>query len=62
MNKTVSLRIRITLVCAALLVICCILLTIVNNLSAVRMAEQLNAVPIFPAHTGSDVIPVPETD
>lgn len=62
MNKTVSLRVRITLVCAALLAISCILLTVVNNLSAAQMVEQMNAVPIFPAQTTSDGNPAPDAD
>ena len=60
MNKTVSLRVRITLVCAALLAISCILLTVVNNLSAAQMVEQMNAVPIFPAQTTSDSNSTPD--
>lgn len=62
MNKTLSLRVRITLVCAALLAISCILLTIVNNLSAAQMVEQMNAVPIFPAQTTSGSNFTPDTD
>lgn len=62
MNKTVSLRVRITLVCAALLAISCILLTIVNNLSAAQMVDQMNAIPVFPAQTTSDGNPAPDTD
>lgn len=53
MKKTVSLRGRITLICAALLTICCILLTVSNNLSAVRMVDQIHLVPIAPAQTSA---------
>lgn len=62
MKKTISLRLRITLVCAALLAICCILLTIVNNLSAAELVDQINAVPILPAQTTSADPSVPEAD
>ncbi len=62
MKKTISLRLRITLVCAALLAICCILLTIVNNLSAAELVDQINAVPILPAQTTSADHSVPEAD
>ena len=60
MNKTVSLRVRITLVCAALLAISCILLTIANNLSAAQMVDQMSAVSIFPAQTTPDGPPALE--
>ena len=62
MKKSVSLRVRITLICAALLAISCILLTIVNNLSAARMVEQMSAVPVFPAQTTSDSNSTPDAD
>ena len=62
MNKPLSLRVRITLVCAALLAISCILLTVVNNLSATQMVEQMNAVPIFPAQTTSGIHSAPNAD
>jgi signal transduction histidine kinase len=62
MKKTVSLRVRITLICAALLAICCILLTISNNLSAVRMMDQIHLVPIASAQTAEAADLVPETD
>lgn len=62
MKKSVSLRVRITLICAVLLAISCILLTIVNNLSAARMVEQMSAVPVFPAQTTSDSNSTPDAD
>ena len=53
---------RITLICAALLTICCILLTISNNLSAALMADQISAVSVLPARDTIPGTPVPETD
>ena len=38
MRKPMSLRLRVTLLCAALLTLCCLLLTVTNNFSAIRMA------------------------
>ena len=49
MKKTISLRLRLTLLCAALLTLCCLLLTLTNNLSAVQMADTIQAVPVLPA-------------
>ena len=55
MRKTLSLRLRITLVCAALLTLCCLLLTLTNNLSAMHLADAIQATPVFPAQsTGAD--------
>lgn len=62
MKQRVSLRMRITLICAALLTICCILLTISNNLSAALMADQISAVSVLPARDTIPGTPVPETD
>ena len=50
---------RITLICAALLTICCILLTISNNLSAALMADQISAVSVLPARDTIPGTPVP---
>lgn len=36
MRKPMSLRLRVTLLCAALLTLCCLLLTVTNNFSAIR--------------------------
>ena len=44
-----SLRLRVTLLCAALLTLCCLLLTVTNNFSAIRMADAIQAVPLLPA-------------
>ena len=49
MKKPMSLRLRLTLLCAALLTLCCLLLTLTNNLSAVQMADAMQAVPVLPA-------------
>lgn len=52
-KKAISLRARITLLCAALLTVCCILLTVLNNLSAVQMVDQMHATPVLPAQTAA---------
>ena len=44
-----SLRLRLTLLCAVLLTLCCLLLTLTNNLSAIQMADAMQAVPVLPA-------------
>lgn len=49
MKKPMSLRLRITLLCAVLLTLCCLLLTLTDNLSAVQMANSIQAVPVLPA-------------
>ena len=49
MKKPTSLRLRLTLLCAALLTLCCLLLTLTNNLSAIQMADAMQAVPVLPA-------------
>ena len=57
MKKPMSLRLRLTLLCAALLTLCCLLLTLTSNLSAVQMADAMQAVPVLPAQaagTASD--------
>lgn len=51
MKRTLSLRLRVTLTCTALLALCCILITLTNNLSAVRMADSIEAVPVLPAQS-----------
>lgn len=51
MKRTVSLRLQVTLVCAALLAVCCLLLTLTNGLSAMRMADSIQALPVQPAQT-----------
>ena len=49
MRKPMSLRLRVTLLCAALLTLCCLLLTVTNNFSASRLADAIQAVPLLPA-------------
>ena len=49
MKRTLSLRLRITLLCAAMLTLCCLLITLTNNLSAIQMADAIQAVPVLPA-------------
>ena len=49
MKKPMSLRLRLTLLCAVLLTLCCLLLTLTNNLSAIQMADAMQAVPVLPA-------------
>ena len=51
MKRTISLRLQVTLVCAALLAVCCLLLTLTNGLSAMRMADSIQALPVQPAQT-----------
>ena len=51
MKPTRSLRLRVTLACTALLALCCILITLTNNLSALRMADSIQATPVLPAQS-----------
>lgn len=51
MKRTVSLRLRITLACAVLLTLCCLLLTLTNNLSAIQMADTIEAALVLPAQS-----------
>ena len=51
MKRTRSLRLRVTLACTALLALCCILITLTNNLSAIRMANSIQAIPVLPAQS-----------
>lgn len=46
-----SLRLRITLLCAVLLTLCCVALAVTNNLSAIQMADNIAAVPLVPAQS-----------
>lgn len=46
-----SLRLRITLLCAALLTLCCVTLAVTNNLSAIQMADNIVAAPLVPAQS-----------
>lgn len=49
MKKSLSLRLRVTLVCGLLLVFCCLLLTISHNYYAYEMADAIEAIPLQPA-------------
>ena len=51
MKRTRSLRLRVTLACTVLLALCCILITLTNNLSAIRMADSIQAIPVLPAQS-----------
>lgn len=51
MKRTRSLRLRITIACTALLALCCLLITLTNNLSAIRMANTIQAIPVLPAQS-----------
>ena len=54
MKKSMSLRLRLTMLCAALLTLCCLLLTLTNNLSAIQMADTIQAAPVLPAQDAAD--------
>lgn len=49
MKRSISLRLRVTLACACLLTLCCILLTLTNNYYAYEMATAIEATPLEPA-------------
>lgn len=51
MRKKLSLKLRFTLLNISLLVVCCIILTIILNFSANKMADVIEAIPITPAYT-----------
>lgn len=51
MKKRLSLRLQITLTCAVLLALCCILLALTSNLSALQMADTIQAATVVPART-----------
>lgn len=62
MKRTISLRLRVTLVCAALLAVCCLLLTLTNGLSAMRMADSIQALPVQPAQAMQEDSNLPMVD
>lgn len=66
MRTSLSLRLRIVLVCAALLALCCALLTLTNNLSANQMADSIEAVSVLPAQAAgsgdNDALPMTELE
>lgn len=49
MKKSLSLRLRVTLVCGILLAACCLLLTLSNHYYAYEMADAIEAIPLQPA-------------
>lgn len=51
MKRSLSLRLRVTLVCGVLLAACCLLLTLSHNYYAYEMADAIEAIPIQPAQT-----------
>lgn len=55
MKCTLSLRLRVTLICTALLALCCILIALTNNLSAVQLADSIQAVPVLPAQNIGEI-------
>jgi signal transduction histidine kinase len=55
LNK-IPLRLRLTLLCSLLLAVCCIGLTIILNLSANRMANVIEAIPMTPATSVGEVV------
>lgn len=46
-----SLRLRITLLCALLLTLCCAAQAVTSNLSAIQLTDTITAVPLEPAQT-----------
>lgn len=51
MKCSISLRLRVTLICGLLLTICCVLLTLGHRYYAYEMADAIEAIPLFPAQT-----------
>lgn len=51
MKKSLSLRLRVTLICGFLLASCCLLLTLSHNHYAYEMANAIEAIPLQPAQT-----------
>lgn len=54
MIKKLSLRWRLTLLSSLLIAICCIGLSVVLNLSAYRMADSIDAIPMQPAQSPNE--------
>ena len=55
MIKKISLRWRLTILTSLLIAVCCIGLSVVLNISAYRMADSIDAVPIQPAQTTDEI-------
>ncbi|MEG0972658.1 MAG: ATP-binding protein [Lachnospiraceae bacterium] len=51
MLKKIPIRLRLTILCVLTLVICCLGLTAILNLSAVQMADSILATPLLPSTT-----------
>ena len=51
MKRSISLRLRVTLVCGVLLAVCCLLLTVSHTYSAYEMADAIEAIPLQPSRT-----------
>lgn len=49
MKRSLSLRLRVTLVCGVLLAACCLLLTLSHNYYAYEMVDAIEAIPLQPA-------------
>lgn len=51
MRRSLSLRLRVTLVCGVLLAVCCLLLTLSHNYCAYEMANAIEAIPLQPSQS-----------
>ena len=51
MRRSLSLRLRVTLVCGVLLAVCCLLLTLSHNYYAYEMANAIEAIPLQPSQS-----------
>ena len=51
MKHSLSLRLRVTLVCGVLLAVCCLLLTLSHNYYAYEMADAIEAIPLQPSQS-----------
>lgn len=58
-KRTLSLRLRVTLVCGVLLAACCLLLTLSHNYYAYEMVDAIEAIPLQPATAVGSVESVP---
>lgn len=60
MLKRISLRWRLTILTTLLMALCCICLSLVLSVSAYRMANTIEAIPVQPAYSIGD-LPLEET-
>ena len=60
MRRSISLRLRVTLVCGVLLAVCCLLLTLSHNYYAYEMVDAIEAIPLQPAQAidGAESVPI----